>query len=118
MTFSTNPFLMTSAEECVFVMTNTPKNVNLLIDVAHLKVSAQSQGFDPVDFLNTCRPWIRAYHLSDNDGKSDSNMPISKSSWFWPYLLKNLDYYSLEIYNIDMSVMSDQLSLTSAELLK
>ena len=115
-TFPANPFLMTSSEECVFVMENTLKNVNLLIDVAHLKVSSQSEGFNPIDFLNTCRPWTKAYHLSDNNGKVDSNKPFSKNSWFWPHLLRNLDYYSLEVYNIDMLEMNNQYTLASSLL--
>jgi sugar phosphate isomerase/epimerase len=110
--FGTNPFLMANADECVYVMENTPSNVNLLIDVAHLKVSAKSLKFDPVIFLHKCDKWIRAHHLSDNDGKMDSNEPITEKSWFWPHLKKDLDYYSLEIYNVSVGELIKELNLT------
>lgn len=115
--FQSNPFLMTDADECVDVMKQTSNNVRLLVDVAHLKVSANSLGFDPVDFLVTCNDWIGAYHLSDNDGSRDSNEPISANSWFWAYLRRDLSYYSLEIYNISTSELVKQRDLAASILL-
>lgn len=114
--FKSNPFLMTGAEECIDVMKHTSDNVELLVDVAHLKVSAKSLGFDPVDFLAACESWIRAYHLSDNDGTRDSNDPIRDDSWFWPYIKTNLDYYSLEVYGISPSGLSLQRELAATKL--
>jgi len=114
--FGADPFLMTTAKECIYVMQNTPSNVNLLIDVAHLKVSAQSRQFDPVDFLQSCEPWIQAYHLSDNDGTRDSNEPVTPGSWFWPHLKRGLDYYSLEIYHVEPSQLIHQYTLTQKKL--
>lgn len=98
--FQTNPFLMATADECIYVMKNTPSNVGLLVDVAHLKVSAQSLKFDPVSFLRQSHDWIMGYHLSDNDGTSDSNHPVTLDSWFWPYLRRDLNYYTLEVYGL------------------
>jgi len=114
--FASDPFLMTTAEECVFVMRNTPSNVNLLVDVAHLKVSSRSLQFDPVGFLTDCDPWIHAYHLSDNDGKIDSNEPVGGDSWFWPYLKRGLDYYSLECYNNPLLRIVEQYQLIQRKL--
>ena len=116
MSFQENPFLMITADECVNVMQQTPDNVNLLIDVAHLKVSAKSLCFDPVHFLECCDFWIRAYHLSDNNGLCDDNEKVSNNSWFWPYLNRGLDYYSLEVYNEDLPIMVQQYELTSQQL--
>ena len=116
MEFRGNPFLMVTAEECTYIMRNTPSNVNLLIDVAHLKVSAKSLEFDPEIFLRKCDEWINAYHLSDNDGTKDSNDPITEKSWFWPYLKKDLDYYSLEVYNISIKKLIQQLYLAKEKL--
>ena len=93
-------------------MQNTPDNVNLLVDVAHLKVSAQTLGFDPEEMFRLCEPWIQAYHLSDNDGTRDSNESIRENSWFWPYLKKNLDYYSLEIYGVAPDLINKQIQIT------
>lgn len=114
--FGDNPLLMANAEECVSVMEQTPNNVNLLVDVAHLKVSAHSLQYDPIEFLTTCEPWIQAYHLSDNDGTSDSNEAVSKDSWFWPHIRKDLDYYSLEVYGVDVSQLKAQRELTALML--
>jgi sugar phosphate isomerase/epimerase len=111
--FKSNPFLMATADECIRVMSNTSDNVRLLIDVAHLKVSSNSLRFDPAAFLVSCHDWICAYHLSDNDGTKDSNSPISCNSWFWPHLRRDLDYYSLEVYNLTPAELFNQLSLAS-----
>ena len=115
--FKANPFLMATADECIYVMNQTSTNVNLLVDVAHLKVSATSLGFDPVDFLQSCNKWIAAYHLSDNDGTRDSNESISRGSWFWPHLRRDLSYYSLEIYNTSPAELLRQRDLAASILL-
>ena len=109
--FKSNPFLMADTSECCEIMKNTNSNVSLLIDVGHLKVSANSLGFKKEDLFQRCSNWIKAFHLSENNGESDSNNKISADSWFWKYLEKNLDYYSLEIYNANPDELLDQFSL-------
>jgi len=114
--FGDNPFLMADAEECEFVMKETADNVSLLVDVAHLKVSATSLGFDKIDFLEVLEPWIRAYHLSDNNGLSDSNEPVREDSWFWPHIRNDLGYYSLEVYGKSPQELAEQVKLTETVL--
>ncbi len=109
--FKDPPFLLLTDDECVELMQQTPNNVNLLIDVAHLKVSARSLNFDKINFLKRCDQWIRAYHLSDNNGRQDSNEPVDNNSWFWPYLKRDLDYYSLEVYNKTPVELAQQYEL-------
>lgn len=116
--FQENPFLMADIQECQYVMKNTPNNINLLVDVAHLKVSSNSLGFNKVDFLRECDPWIKAYHLSDNNGLSDSNECVRDDSWFWPYLKRSLNYYSLEVYKEDCNTLVEQFSLAHNKLTK
>lgn len=96
--FGENPLLLTSPDEIEMIMKVMPKNVELLLDVAHLKVSARSLGFSPEEAHRQLLPYIDAYHLSDNDGTEDSNMPFDESAWFWKDLKTNLDYYSVEVY--------------------
>jgi sugar phosphate isomerase/epimerase len=98
--FGEDPLLMTDPVEIISVMREMPKNVGLLVDVAHLKVSSHALKFDLVNAHDRLKPWIHGYHLSDNDGSVDSNEPILASSWFWEYLLRDLDYYTLEVYGV------------------
>lgn len=114
--FGVDPLLMTAPDECVYIMENTLDNINMLVDVAHLKVSAKSLQFDPVLFLYKCDKWIKAYHFSDNDGKSDSNEPITEQSWFWPHVNRNCNYFSLEVYNCSTKHLKQQVKITQKML--
>lgn len=114
--FKTNPLLMADTKEACFIMRNTPNNVNLLVDVAHLKVSAKSLKFDPNFFFSKCEQWIQGYHLSDNDGNTDSNGLVSKNSWFWKHLKKNLNYYTLEIKSLNAQILLKQKKITEQML--
>ena len=114
--YGCDPFLMSTPEECAYVMKNTSHNVNMLIDVAHLKVSSNTLSYDAVDMLNACEPWIRAYHLSDNNGLSDSNDTFDDTAWFWPYLKHDLDYYSIEVYNESMKGLKKLIDIVNNKL--
>ena len=81
-------------------------NLGFLVDTGHVKVSAKSLGFDVHAFLDQVKPHLIAFHLSDNDGLSDSNAPVDEKSWFVPRLSEFpeaiivLEAYSLEIDEI------------------
>ena len=107
--FGCNPFLMTNHSEATEIMNATDDNVALLVDVAHLKVSSDSEGFCKNRYLEITSEFTLAYHLSENDGRSDSNEAITIDSWFWPYLRKDLSYYSLEVYTQDIEVLKNQI---------
>ncbi|MUK39986.1 TIM barrel protein [Aliivibrio fischeri] len=111
--FGCNPLLMTEPEETKEIFNLVPDNVKLLIDVAHLKVSAKTQGFDAVEYLKTFNNITKAYHISDNNGLEDSNKPFTIDSWFVPHIRKDLDYYSLEVYTADVSLLENQYKLLS-----
>ena len=114
--FSNNPLLMVDIQGTQKILEKINQDIGLLIDVAHLKVSAKTLDFNPCEFLNIFRSHTKAYHLSDNDGISDSNQLVSNTSWFWPHIRKDLDYYSLEIYNRKPDELLTQLSLTESFL--
>jgi sugar phosphate isomerase/epimerase len=59
----------------------------LLVDVGHLRVSAETAGFDPNVFLDRVAPWIGAFHLSDNDGTVDAHEAFGDEAWFLPRLV-------------------------------
>jgi sugar phosphate isomerase/epimerase len=111
--FNCNPFLLVDSSECNYFMENMPENVKLLIDVAHLKVSSKTLNFCPENMLKECEKWTYAYHLSENDGITDSNSPVLYDSWFWPHIRKDLDFYVLEIYNTSEDELKKQVELVS-----
>lgn len=114
--FIDDPFLMTEPEECKYVMNQTAKNVNLLVDVAHLKVSSNSLKYNPSKMFKLCEPWIKAYHLSDNDGLSDTNNSFSENTWFWKYLKKDCNYFSIEVYNAKINEIKSLIEITKNKI--
>jgi sugar phosphate isomerase/epimerase len=110
--FKLNPLLMVDHQETEEIIANTDDNVGLLVDVAHLKVSANTLGFSAPGYLKDFKEKISAYHFSDNEGLEDSNDVVSHESWFWPYINPDLDYYSLEVYNASAQLLKQQLELT------
>jgi len=114
--FGEDPLLMTNPNEINKFMKKMPSNVGLLLDVAHLKVSAHSLGFDLLEAASEIEQWIEGYHLSDNDGSSDSNELIRSDSWFWKIIDKNKTYYSIEVYGIDTNELLDQYNFISEKI--
>jgi len=115
--FNNNPLLMTDPGETEKIFSLLHKNVKLLIDVAHLKVSAKTLQFDAVDYLYKFSDITAAYHISDNNGLEDSNEPFTMDSWFVEHIRKDLNYYSLEIYIKDVRSLEKQYKLLE-ELLR
>ena len=92
-------------------------NVGLLLDVAHLKVSANALEFCPESFIRDLGGTIKAVHLSDNDGYKDTNDQITENSWFWEPLFKYVStevVWILEAYNLSLELIGEQVSLISA----
>ena len=114
--FGSNPFLMTDPIECKEILKELPKNVGLLIDVGHLKVSARTLKFKPKKMFIDCKKRIFGYHLSDNNGKKDANAPFTKKSWFWKYLDRDIKYFSIEVYDIPFSRLSKILKIAEKQL--
>ena len=71
--FGENPLLMVDDHETREIMDLSHSNLGLLIDVAHLKVSANTLGFSAIDFLRNYYDSVSGYHFSDNLGLVDSN---------------------------------------------
>jgi sugar phosphate isomerase/epimerase len=115
-TFGEDPLLLTNPDEIISFMKRMPSNVGLLLDVAHLKVSARSLGFNLVDAHALVKPWIQGYHLSDNDGTEDSNEIVTADSWFWDVINPGLDYYTLEVYWTSSAELAKQYEFVKARL--
>ena len=116
--FEGNPFLMCDADECEKVINSCPENVKLLIDVAHLKVSSNSLNFDKIKFLDKCNHLAGGYHLSDNDGLSDSNDKFDNKSWFWDHIDRKKDYYSIEVYNLRNNEIKELINIVKNKYAK
>jgi hypothetical protein len=55
--------------------------LGLLLDTAHLKVSANTLGFDMHEAASAVAPHVHVVHHSDNDGLSDTNRPLPPDYW-------------------------------------
>ena len=98
-----NPFMMTTCEQ--YRIMRKKINFSLLLDVAHLKVSARTLGLDFECEFKEMIQQSNYIHVSENDGYCDSNMMLSNSSSIISLLgacdVKSKDF-TLEVYdNID-----------------
>ena len=109
--FGENPLLMVEGSETQEIMDRSHSNLGLLVDVAHLKVSANTLSFSATDYLDRFYSSVDAYHFSDNLGLEDTNNEITISSWFWPHVRKDADYYSVEVYNKSPGFLKTQVEL-------
>jgi len=114
--FNDNPLLMCDPEESLKIFKQLPKKVKLLLDVAHLKVSSKSLGFDSSEMFTKCADIIGGYHLSDNDGMSDSNESFEANAWFWKYMKKDLEYISIEVYNKPIDEMKKLYNMVQSHI--
>lgn len=82
-----NPLLCVEAEEMLrFVETIADPRAGILLDTAHLKVSANTLGFDLVKAAQQVLPVTRCVHHSDNEGLYDNNQPFGEDYWFRPLM--------------------------------
>ncbi|MDB2512468.1 sugar phosphate isomerase/epimerase [Luminiphilus sp.] len=110
--FKHNPLLMTDPNAILEILYRCEGAAGLLLDVAHLKVSSISQGFDAKAAVDSITSLIEGLHLSDNDGLEDQNERCAEDSWFWPVLPK-VKYHVLEVYGLSTQEIKKQLVLAS-----
>ena len=83
-------------------------NLGLLVDVGHLKVTANALNFDKQKFLEAVAPHVMALHLSDNDGVADQNLPFGREAWFLPLLAEfSKATMVLEAYRLTVDQVRD-----------
>jgi sugar phosphate isomerase/epimerase len=109
--FNENPFLLTNPKEIKNFFTSIKGPIGLLMDLGHFKVSSKTENFSLKSSLVSLRSFIRAYHVSDNDGLKDLNMPFNKKSWFIKYLKKDLDYYSIEVNSTSSKLLLKEINI-------
>jgi sugar phosphate isomerase/epimerase len=94
-----NPFMMTSFDE--YKSLKEKIDFNLLLDVAHLKVSSKTLGLNWEKEFNSMIKESNYIHISDNDGFHDLNHQLETSSTLYR-LLSNSDTqnkdFTIEVY--------------------
>jgi sugar phosphate isomerase/epimerase len=108
--------LMVGPDDIAKAFEFLPDKVGLLLDVAHLEVSAHTLGIDPTKALTETQPFTRAYHLSGTDTHSDLAMPVTDASWFWAELRPDIEYVTLEVSPRFGQSLSSQVALTTRKL--
>jgi len=112
--------LLVSGEDItLFFANNSFESVGLLMDVAHLAVSATHRGFSATKALEDSGPWVEALHLSDNDGSRDTNECCTDGSWFWEPLTQSINPgipAVLEAYRLSATQIDEQVALIESRL--
>ena len=115
--FGQNPFLISTPDEIKeFLSYVSVSKANILIDVAHLKVSSNSLNFSANKFLHNCEGRVGGYHLSDNDGLNDTNEVFNPNSWFWDYIDKKINYFTIEVYNVEPDILKKQRDIVEKKI--
>ena len=113
--FPQNPLLGCSSEEILKILSAT-SNVGLLLDIAHLNVSAKTLGNEITREADKLKEIAIGYHLSENDGLTDTNSPIKEDSWFWEYINQNSQFVTLEVYDRNIDRLAAQIEIAKLKL--
>ena len=100
-----NPLFCCDAEEMIKMLNEVNSlNLDLLIDTAHLKVSAQTLGFDKDQAMEKLYYKIGCIHHSDNDGSFDTNEKIGSGYWF----LKHMHKFTGLVHVLEVKKLSEE----------
>jgi sugar phosphate isomerase/epimerase len=56
-------------------------DVDVLLDIGHLKVASETLGFDRSSFLEAVASHVSNIHLHTNDGGTDAHQPVQVGDW-------------------------------------
>ena len=87
-------------------------NVGLLIDTAHLKVSANTLKFNADEAVKKIAKNILCVHHSDNDGTFDTNDKLTNNYWFLSHMkdFSNITHV-LEVKKLTEEEVKQQLKI-------
>ena len=114
--FKSNPFLFSESNNIKKMMSKLPKNVGLLLDTGHLKVTCKTLNLNLYNEYKKIFKFIKGYHLSDNNGLADTNNTFTKNAWWFKKFNKNLDYYTIEVYDNDILKLKKQISIVEKKI--
>jgi sugar phosphate isomerase/epimerase len=108
---------VTASDIMAFVARVDHPRVGLLLDLGHLRVSANVLGFDPHEFVEEVAPLVGCLHLSENDGTRDQNLPFDERAWFWDHLERFRHVpWVVEAYRLDEATLARQVALLEEAL--
>jgi len=89
------------------------ENVGILLDVGHLKVSANTLGYDKFKAIELVANRIGAFHLHDNNGRIDQHLPYKEDAWFFDVLplFKHKTEFILEAKNLPLSKIANEIEI-------
>ena len=89
-------------------------NLGILLDLGHLKVSANNLNFDPHKFIKIFKDKIVEIHISENDGSTDQALSLKEDSWAVKVLQTTSfkdQIITLEAIKLDVEEIQNQTSL-------
>jgi sugar phosphate isomerase/epimerase len=79
--------LLQSAEEFHELFRSVQSaHLGVLLDTGHLNVTSHTLSFDRMNFADQVAPYVKAFHIHDNDGVADLHQPVGASSWVFDVL--------------------------------
>ena len=108
-----NPLFCCDADEMLLMLkeVNHP-SLGLLIDTAHIKVSARTLKFNADETIKKLIDKILCIHHSDNDGSFDTNDKLTTGYWFLPHIanFKSI-VHVLEVKKLNEEEVKQQLNI-------
>lgn len=107
-------FLMCGIEDFMRFDQDFPQdNVGFLLDVGHLKVSANSLGYDKFKAIDFIADRVEAFHLHDNNGLDDQHFPFKEDAWFFDvlHLFKGKSDFIVEGKHLSLPQIKDQMTI-------
>ncbi len=110
---NTQPLLCVDAEEMhQLVIDIQHPRLGILLDTAHIKVSANTMKFNLAKAMKKIQPHIKGIHHSDNDGQFDTNEKITENYWFFDYMHNYQQLvHVLEVKALNTEEIHQQLKL-------
>lgn len=112
-TFGFKPFFGIDASDLIDLKNQlNSDHLGLLLDTAHLKVSAKTLNLDLHEEINKIIPHIFGIHHSDCDGYYDTNKALSSHYWLLKYMPRFKDkFHVLEVKNQTIDQIKAQINL-------
>lgn len=90
------------------------KELGILLDLGHTAVTAHWLNYDKDEFVEKCKKWVFAIHVSHNNGKADQHKSLTKTSWQTSKLsLFKKKHIILETMNLSTDEINANINLVN-----